>query len=84
MKKIHLQSLKLHTIFNVIVWMLYLAVILICTDATLVVSVVFLLIYITGNGLIHSRKNQLSRDTLVEYVILSLIALIILADALIK
>ncbi len=84
MKKIHVPTLKIHTIFNVIVWALYLTIILIYTDATLIISTVFLLVYITGNGLIHSRKNQLSRDTLIEYIILSLIALIILADALLK
>lgn len=84
MKKMHLKSLKIHTIFNVIVWTLYLTIIFIYTDATLIVSTVFLLIYITGNGLIHSHKNQLSRDTLIEYIILSLIAFVILADALLN
>ena len=84
MKKIHIPTLKLHTIFNAVVWVLYLTIIFIYTDATLIISTVFLLIYITGNGLIHSRKNQLSRDTLVEYIILSLIAFVILADAIFK
>lgn len=84
MRKLHHKSLKAHTIFNLIIWSLYLLIILINSSTALVVSIIFLLIYITGNGLIHSKKNQLSRDTLIEYIILSAIALIILANALIK
>ncbi len=84
MKKQHHKSLKLHTIFNLVTWSLYLLIILLNTNLTLIISTVFLLVYITGNGLIHSRHNQLTRDILIEYIILSVIALVILLNAFIK
>lgn len=84
MRKVHHNSLKIHTVFNIIIWTLYSLILVFNSNATLIISVIFLLIYITGNGLIHSKKNQLSRDTLVEYIILSAIALVILVNALIK
>ena len=51
---------------------------------SLAVAMGFLLLYVAGNGIIHTRQNKLERDTLIEYVILSVIALVILIDAMIK
>jgi len=47
-------------------------------EATLSAAAVFLILYVTGNGIIHTRNNELSRDTLIEYIILAFIALILL------
>jgi len=44
------------------------------------VSMAFLILYVTGNGLIHARNNELERDTIVEYFVISVIALIILIE----
>ena len=84
MRKVHHTSLKIHTIFNVAIWSLYLLIVAMNIDMTLIISTIFLLVYVTGNGIIHSKKNQLGRDTLIEYIILAAIALIILANALTK
>jgi membrane-anchored protein YejM (alkaline phosphatase superfamily) len=78
MKSKHHKSLKFHTIFSIMLSIIFIAVLLINQDITLFTSAVFLLIYITGNGLIHSKTNKLSRDTMIEYIILSIIALLIL------
>lgn len=84
MKKAHIPTLKIHTIFNLVIGVLYLAIIACYPSITLAMSTFFLLLYVAGNGLIHSKKNQLNRDTLLEYIILSVVALIILANAIIK
>jgi len=78
MKKIHHATLKIHTIYSVILSVVFLVIILMAHEATLSAAAVFLILYVTGNGIIHTRNNELSRDTLIEYIILAFIALILL------
>lgn len=80
MKKIHYKSLKFNTIYSLILAIVFLIVIMAIPDIMLGVSMVFLILYVTGNGLIHARHNELGRDTIVEYFVISVIALIILIE----
>lgn len=77
MKKNHYQALKLHAIYSLILAIIFAVIIILVPDLILGVTMVFLLAYVAGNGLIHSKSNQLERDTLVEYILLALIALIV-------
>lgn len=81
MKKQHHKSLKIHTIYNLIIAVIFIAVIIIKSEIALIISALFLLFYIAGNSIIHANKNVLNRDILIEYLILSIIATIVLASA---
>lgn len=78
MKKKHHASLKFHTIYSIVISVIFLIVILLVRDITLGAAAVFLIFYVAGNGIIHSKNNELKRDTLVEYILLSIIALVII------
>lgn len=81
MRKRHHVSLKFHTGYTLVLAIIFVAVIIFKPDIALAGSMVFLILYIVGNGIIHSRKNVLSRDTIVEYCIVSAIALVVLIGA---
>lgn len=82
MKKAHYSSLKFHTIYNLTLATVFVIITLIMRDVTLALALLFLFLYIAGNGIIHSRNNTLSRDTLIEYVLVSLVVLVIIIEAL--
>ena len=84
MKKVHHETLKYHTIYSFILSAIFISIVLLNRDSALVVAIVFLIFYITGNGIIHTKHNELKRDTLIEYIIISVIALIILIDSVIR
>lgn len=79
MKKQHFRKLKFHTIFSVILSAIFLIVLLFVRDISFGVAAGFLSAYVIGNGIIHIKHNELSRDTVLEYVIISIITLIIIA-----
>jgi len=81
MKKIHYKSLKFHAIYSFILATIFLAVIVFTPDISLGIAMVFLVLYIAGNGLIHARNNKLERDTLMEYIIVSIIVFVIIIGA---
>lgn len=78
MKKIHHRSLKFHTIFSVVLAAVFVVTMLIVRDLVLGIVLAFLLAYIIGNGIIHGKKNELNRDALLEYGIVSLIVIALL------
>lgn len=82
MKKIHHKSLKFHTLYSIALSIILLAVIVMVRDITLGITMFLLLAYIVGNGIIHSKKNELQRDTILEYIIVSVIVLIVIIGAL--
>lgn len=84
MKKIHFPSMKFHTIYSVVLSVLFLAIVLVVPDITLAATSIFVILYVVGNGIIHSRKNELNRDTLIEYMLVSAVALVILIGTVIK
>lgn len=82
MKKQHYKKLKFHTIFSVGISLLFLLILLINRDITLAIAMLFLAAYVIGNGLIHVRHNELSRDTILEYIIIATIVLVLLIGVL--
>ncbi len=81
MKKSHYKTLKFNSIFSLSLALVFLIVIFLFPDIILGISMAFLVIYVAGNGLIHARSNKLERDTLIEYILLSVIALVIVVGA---
>lgn len=83
MKKAHYKSLKFHTFYSLILALVFLMVLFFEPDFSLGISMVFLVLYVGGNGLIHARNNKLDRDILIEYFLLSIIMLVIIVGAVI-
>ncbi|MFZ3010145.1 MAG: hypothetical protein WA030_03975 [Candidatus Microsaccharimonas sp.] len=82
MKKVHIRSLKFHTIYSVSLAIVFFVVMMVVRDLMLGIALVLLLAYVVGNGIIHGKKNQLTRDGLFEYVLLSLIVVILILGVL--
>jgi hypothetical protein len=82
MKKQQYQKLKFHTIFSVSISLLFLIILLIDHSITLGIAMIFLASYVIGNGIIHIRHNELKRDTVLEYIIVAIIALVLLVGVL--
>ncbi|MDN5275845.1 MAG: hypothetical protein JWN33_494 [Candidatus Saccharibacteria bacterium] len=81
MKKIHFKSLKLHTIFSLIIAVLFTVAFFIAQDAILWIALVTLAVYILGNAIIHAKHNELRRDTMIEYSVIAVAVLIIVVAA---
>lgn len=77
MKKIHAPTLKFHTIYSVILAIIFLITIVVVRDITLSIAVLVLLAYIIGNGIIHGKKNELNRDSIFEYILVSVIVIVV-------
>jgi hypothetical protein len=77
MKKRHVSKLKLHTIFTIVITIIFLVVLAFVRDISLAVAMLFLGVYIAGNGIIHIRHNELARDTIVEYILIGVIAAVL-------
>lgn len=78
MKKKHFSSLKFHTIYSIVLAAIFLIIVLFVRDIALIAAMVFLFLYVAGNGIIHNKKNELTRDTLLEYIIISAIVLVVI------
>jgi hypothetical protein len=78
MKKQHYRKFKFHTIFSIILSTTFLIVLLFVRDLSFGIAVIFLCAYVIGNGIIHVKNNELSRDTIIEYIIVSMIAAIVI------
>lgn len=81
MKKRHQKTLKFHTIYNVALGLIFITIILLEADIALLASMIFLFSYIVGNGIIHARQNELGKDTCLEYIILSVVVLVVIIGA---
>lgn len=81
MKKHHYNSLKLHTLYTAFISVVFLAIFVIQREITLGLAMFVLALYVVGNGLLHLRHNHLERDTLIEYILISAIALVLLIGA---
>jgi len=84
MKQSHKKSLKFHTLFSIFLAITCGVILAIHPSWLLAVSCALLVTYVAGNGIIHSRKNQLSRDSLVEYCLVAFIACLIIIGALLR
>lgn len=81
MKKVHLPSLKFHTIYSSILAIVFVITLIIVPDFMLGIALGILLAYVIGNGIIHGKKNELTRDAIVEYILLSVIIGLLVAGA---
>ena len=81
MKKRHIRKLKFHTIFTVIITVVFLVVLFFVRDISFAVAMLFLGVYIAGNGIIHMRNNELSRDAIIEYILVGAIAAVVLVSS---
>ncbi len=82
MRKTQIQRLPFHTWFTIGLAALSLIIMMLVPSATLLVVLAFLLFYVGGNGLIHARAKTLTRDILIEYVLVAVVALVVLVGAL--
>jgi hypothetical protein len=78
MKKKHVASLKFHTIYSIIIAAIFVLVIIFVRNILFAAAAGFLLLYIVGNGIIHAKKNELTRDTLLEYILIAAIVLVVI------
>ena len=83
MKKIHIRSLKFHTIYSIILALVFVVFILFIRDAALGIAMFILVLYVAGNGIIHTKKNVLTRDAIIEYIVVSAIVAIIIVGAIV-
>ncbi len=81
MKKKHVSSLKLHSFYSIGLSVVFCTVVLVRPDATLAAAALAVVLYVAGNGIIHSQRNSLSRDTLLEYALVAIIVLFLLVSA---
>ncbi|HPF30866.1 MAG TPA: hypothetical protein PLO25_00950 [Candidatus Saccharibacteria bacterium] len=84
MKKEHHKTLRIHTIYNILISVALVIVIIFVRDVSLLAVTIFLLFYVTGNGIIHTKRNRLTHDTLVEYIVLAGIVLLLLINVLVR
>ncbi|TAL14137.1 hypothetical protein EPN95_03985 [Patescibacteria group bacterium] len=78
MKKKHIASLKFHTLYSIILAAIFVLVVIFVRNIVFAAAAGFLLLYIIGNGIIHTKKNELTRDTLLEYILISAIVLVVI------
>jgi len=78
MKKKHIPSLKFHTLYSIILAAIFVLVVIFVRNIIFAAAAGFLLLYVIGNGIIHTKKNELTRDTLLEYILISAIVLVVI------
>jgi len=80
MRPEHHLTLKFHTIYSIGLAFIFVIMMLVFKSFALGIALVFLLLYVAGNGIIHVKNNKLTRDTIIEYALVSLVVLVILID----
>jgi len=75
------QSLTFHTIFTCILAVSCLLVLFLRPSWLLSLSCALLVVYVTGNGIVLSRRGRLTRDTLLEYGIVASIVVLVIIGA---
>jgi len=83
-KNHHTKRWKLHTIYTIVLGVISLAIIIIAPNISLFVVLGMLLLYVGGNGIIHARAKTISRDALLEYGLVALVAFFVLVGAVIN
>ncbi len=78
MRQQHRATLKFHTIYSAILAIVFIVAMFLLREIALGLAMLFLLMYVAGNGIIHSRNNKLTRDTFIEYVLVALVVLVLL------
>lgn len=75
-------GIKPHGIFTLALAAVLILAIALVPEYSLFAASGFLVLYVSGNGIIHYKRGQLSRDTLIEYCLVAAAALVVLIGAL--
>lgn len=81
MNKRHAATLKFHAWFTLILASICLIVVAFVPSISLFVALAFFVLYVAGNTALHLRHKTFSRDILIEYALVSIVALIVLVGA---
>lgn len=81
MRAIHFKTLKFHSLYSILLALVCIGVIIIFPSISLAIASAFLVLYVAGNGVIHARNGTLNRDSILEYVLLSIVALVLIVGA---
>lgn len=82
MRKHHLPTLKFHTVYSIAISLVFIFVIALFPDITLAASIVFFVGYVAGNGIIHTKKNTLHKDSVIEYLLVAIAVFVVVVGAL--
>ena len=77
MKKMHIKASKFHIAYTAILALLFLIVAVIAKDILLAIVMLVVTLYVAGNGIIHNKKSELSRDAVIEYFLVSAIVVVV-------
>ena len=80
-KPAHHKKWRLHTWYTIILGVVSLIVLIIAPNISLFVVLGMLLLYVGGNGIIHARAKTISKDALLEYGLVALVAFFVLIGA---
>jgi hypothetical protein len=84
MRTRHHPTLKFHTFYTLALVAVFIAVLIFIPDIILAASIVLFVLYVGGNGIIHARKNQLTRDSIIEYILVSVMVAMLVAGAVLQ
>lgn len=76
-----MPSLKFHTIYSSILALIFLVILFFVRDVMLGIAMFFVMLYVAGNGMIHTNKNALTKDAIIEYIIVSAIVVVVIVGA---
>lgn len=82
MKIAHRKTLWIHTLFSVVACVLLGIILLTRRDISTIALVTVIAVYVLANALIHLMRDDFRQDTLVEYVLVGVAIVVVLAGAL--
>lgn len=75
------SQVRFHTWFTVCLALISLALIFFVPNISLFVALIFLILYVAGNGLIHVQNKTFTRDIIIEYALVAAVVLIVVVGA---
>ncbi len=82
MKAVQRKSLWINTVFSIIMSALIVGIIVVRRDLPALIVALLIASYVLGNVYIHFRRNDLNKETVLEYVLVAVAVFIVLASAL--
>ena len=82
MKSVERKSLWHHVVFSAVLCAVMIAIIIVRKDMPSILLALFLASYIGGNTYLHYRRKNFHTETVLEYILISAAAFIVLAGAL--
>lgn len=81
MKIAHRKTMWLHTAFSGVLCAFLIVLILMKRNVPTMVVAGALILYLVGNAYLHIKRGDFRRDTLYEYILLTLAVFVVLASA---